>query len=243
MLLDHLAHCRNILGFDADTVPERRFAVLVQLAQRFTELALAAEKDLLSFRQAFEAESFSLLQASNQLAAAEATVEIERLKADNALGEVGLAGLQLGQAQFTSRAATLIANGLSDWENVALTAAWTSAGLSSLAVLPAIASMVLAGAGVATAATGIGAVPGAVMATVGAAGTLLSTVTGGLRGRLGSGRGVERRCHDRQLRAPSRGVGNASSDSDSSPPRLRKRAFGRRWAATPLRWPSRAWPT
>jgi tetratricopeptide (TPR) repeat protein len=183
VLLDHLAHCRNILGFEADTVPERRFAVLVQLAQRFTDLALGAEKDLLSFRQAFEAESFSLLQATNQLAAAEATVEIERLKADNALGEVGLAGLQLGQAQFTvSHYETLIANGLSDWEEVALTAAWTSAGLSSLAVLPAIASMVLAGAGVATAATGIGAVPGAVMTTIGAAGTLLSAVTGGIQG-------------------------------------------------------------
>ncbi|HKZ05941.1 MAG TPA: hypothetical protein VJU81_10765 [Methylomirabilota bacterium] len=183
VLLDHLAHCRNILGFDADTVPERRFGVLVQLAQRFTELALGAEKDLLSFRQAFEAESFSLLQATNQLAAAEATVDIERLKADNALGEVGLAGLQLGQAQFTvSHYETLIANGLSDWEEIALTAAWTSAGLSSLAVLPAIASMVLAGAGVATAATGIGAVPGAVMTTIGAAGTLLSAVTGGIQG-------------------------------------------------------------
>jgi hypothetical protein len=183
ILLDHMANCRNILGYNDDFVPERRFAYLLQSARQFADLALAAEKDLLSYRQMFEQESFSLLQAINQLAAAEATSNIERLKADNALGDVALAQLQLGQAQFSAQHYdTLLANGLSLWERVALGSAWTSAGLSSLAVLPAIAGIALAAAGVGVAATGIGAVPGAAMATIGAAGTLMSAVTGGISG-------------------------------------------------------------
>lgn len=183
ILLDHLANCRNILGYPEDFVPERRFAFLLQTARQLGELALAAEKDLLSYRQNFEQESFSLLQAVNQLAAAEATANIERLKADNALAEIGQAQLQVGQAQFSvQHYDTLLANGLSLWEGVALGAAWTSAGLSTLSVLPAVAGVALAAVGVGAAATGIGSVPGAAMATVGAAGSLLSAVTGGISG-------------------------------------------------------------
>ena len=191
ILLDHLANCRNILGFTDDLVPPRRFQFLLQTARQFTDLALAAEKDLLAYRQMFEQDSFSLLQAVNQLEAAQATENLERLKADNALGDVALAQLQLGQAQFTvDHYQTLINNGLSMWEQVALTSAWTSAGLSSLAVLPAIASIALAAAGVGTAATGIGGVPGAAMATIGAAGTLASAVTGGLSSAASAAGGI-----------------------------------------------------
>src|SRR5205085_11975264 len=59
-MLQLLRTCRNILGFTNELLPPLRFDALLRLARNFTDLAQAAERDLLNFRQQFEQESFSL---------------------------------------------------------------------------------------------------------------------------------------------------------------------------------------
>jgi len=186
VMLDHLRNCRNILGYDERLAPPLRFEALMALARGFADLALAAERDLLGFRQGSEAEAFSLLSAQSQLASADATVQLEEMKVQQAMGDVQGAALQAGQAAFAAdHYSDLLATGLNDWEKLALGAAWTSVGLSLASMLPAAASMAVAGVGVGVAATGVGAAPGAGMALIGALGTLATATTGGV-GSAGS---------------------------------------------------------
>jgi hypothetical protein len=175
-MLELLRNCRNILGFGADLVPPLRFEALLQLAVSFGQLAEAAERDLLNFRQQFEQETFSLLDAENQLAQGEAELALQTLNVLQAEGDVRIAELQFEQVNASvTYFEGLVSEGLIGSERLALDSANAAAALSVLASVPALAGIGLAIGGVAAApATG-----GAGAALAGAA-TIATALTGGL---------------------------------------------------------------
>jgi hypothetical protein len=183
LMLDLIRQCRNILGFTRDLVPPLRFEALLQLSRSLADQAHAAERDLLNFRQAFEQEAFSLMQAQMNLALSEADLSLEALNRELAQGDVRLAALQSLQASnAVDHYQQMLAEGLSNLEKLAVDAAWASAifsgvsaGFTGLAALPAIGGAVLAGVGLAQMGTGILTVPGAAATAAG----LLATVAGG----------------------------------------------------------------
>jgi hypothetical protein len=175
-MLELLRNCRNILGFGPDLVPPLRFEALLQLASSFAQLAQAAERDLLNFRQQFEQETFSLLDAENQLAQGEAELALQTLNVLQAEGDVRIAELQFEQVNASvTYFEGLVSEGLIGSERLALDSANAAAALSVLASVPALAGIGLAIGGVAAApATG-----GAGAALAGAA-TIATALTGGL---------------------------------------------------------------
>ena len=183
LMLDLIRQCRNVLGFTQDLVPPLRFEALLQLSRSLAEQAHAAERDLLNFRQAFEQETFSLMQAQMNLALSEADLSLEALNRELAQGDIRLAALQSLQASnAVDHYQQLLDEGLSNLEKLAVDAAWASAvfsgisaGFSGLAALPALGGAVLAGVGLAQMGTGILTVPGAATTAAG----LLATVAGG----------------------------------------------------------------
>jgi hypothetical protein len=172
LLLDLLLACRNVLGFREDFLPAMRFDALVRYAASFAASARETERDLLSFRQAYEQESFSLLQATNQLALNESEIGLEQLNVEMALGDERLAELQLMQGTHAAEHyETLLAEGLTTMEQLALTAAWGAAAFSGLA---AAGGLLSAAAGAVGTATSISGNPVSIATgVVGIAGTLL----------------------------------------------------------------------
>lgn len=122
MMLKLLRSCRNIFGIPQDIEPPWRFDALLRIARNFTELALAAERDLLNFRQAYEQDGYSLVQAMNNLILQDADVQLERHNLELASGDIVLACLQQQQVQHAVRHYQgLIEKGLTRWEQDALT--------------------------------------------------------------------------------------------------------------------------
>ena len=164
--LDLLRNCRNVLGFSDDLVPPLRFDALLRLAQQFADLAHAAESELLQYREQFESNTLSLLQAQNALALSEAELSIEALNVVQAEGDVRLADLQRAQSDGTvSYVEGLLQQGLLASEGIALNMAMASFGLQTfgvfsggLASLAATGNPVSAGTGLpSSAAQALGA--------------------------------------------------------------------------------------
>ncbi len=133
LMLELLSGCRNALGFRNDLVPELRFESVVQLASRFADMAYAAERDLLNFRQSFEQDAYSLMQAQSSLALDEGDVRLGTMGMELASSDVTLATLQQSQATTAlDHYEALIATGLSEHERSALQAMEMSVGISAL---------------------------------------------------------------------------------------------------------------
>jgi len=177
LMVELINSCRNILGFTDDLVPALRFEALLRLARSFADQAHAAERDLMSFRQSFEQESYSLLQAHTNLVMSEGEVGLEMLNLGLAQGEVRLASSQ--QHQTTHALAhyeALLGAGLSDMEKLALGAAWSATAFSAVAATGGILSAGASAIGLAATAKGNPA--GLVVAGVGIVGTLLGGAQG-----------------------------------------------------------------
>lgn len=174
--IELLRSCRNILGFGDDLVPPLRFEALHRLTVSFGQLAEAAERDMLNFRQQFEQATFSLLDARNQLVLSEAEDALQALNVLQAEGDVRIAELQLDQVGASAEHfEQLLSVVLVGAEHLALDAANAAAAFSVMAAIPALAGIGLAIGGVAAApATG-----GAGTALAGAT-TIATALTGGL---------------------------------------------------------------
>jgi hypothetical protein len=177
LILSHLRHCRNVLGYQDDYVPPLRFDALLARARTFADLALSAERDLINFRERFEAETFSLLQAQNALEVANATVTLEGMRVSLAESEIITARLQHERAQAAQGYYDgLVDGGLSDWERRALNTARAAIDASALATGVSF----LGGAAGAIASIGTGAIGQG----VGGIGSTLASVPAGIADQL-----------------------------------------------------------
>lgn len=141
LMLEMLRNCVNILGYSDSLVPPLRFETLLRIAQNFANLAQAAERDVLQFRQAFEQETFALMEAQSTLDQANVEVAIERLNVELAEGEIALSNLQQEQAQAgVAHFETLVSEGMTTTERSALAAAEAAAGLASISAIFNIAT-------------------------------------------------------------------------------------------------------
>ena len=142
LMLSMLRKCVNILGYPDTLIPPLRFEVLLRIAQNFAGLAHAAERDVLQFRQAFEQESFALMQAQANLEQARVEVAIERLNVELAEGEIALAQIQQDQVQAAlAHFESLVSEGMTDTERQALAAADGAAQLATASAIFSFASM------------------------------------------------------------------------------------------------------
>ena len=182
-MLDLLRSCRNILGYTDATVPPLRFEALLRLAQYFADQALAAERDLLSFRQNFEQEIFSFSQAKNSLVLSNVDVALEKLGVEEAAMGIRLAALQHQQlGQSVQHYETLIREGWTAAEQLAFGSSVTAAGASALANVPALAGAALGVAGLAGMfTTPVNPAGGAIGAATSAIG-FLGAIAGGASG-------------------------------------------------------------
>ena len=147
-MLQLLRTCRNILGFTHELVPPLRFDALLRLARNFTDLALASERDLLNFRLQFEQESFSLVEAQNNLAVSEAQLAVESMNVLVAQSDVKVASLQFEQASAAaSHFEGLIEAGLSSSEQLALDYARWAVVFSSLSAAASVQQLGIAAVG------------------------------------------------------------------------------------------------
>jgi hypothetical protein len=177
LMLDVLHACRNILGFTDEFVPPLRFEALLRLASSFADSAHATERDLLTFRQALETESYSFIQVTNSLAMSQADVGLEDMNVNLAQGDIRLADLQAGQAlDARDHFQGLLDSGLSTMEHLALGAAWASTAFSGLAAAGGILSAASTAIGIGSSASGNPA--GIAMAGLGIAGTVLGGAQG-----------------------------------------------------------------
>ena len=134
-MLELLRNCRNVLGFSDDLIPPLRFDALLRIALQLVDLAHSAERDLLQFREQFEANSFSVLQAQNALVLSEAELSLEALNVSQAEGDVRLADLQRAQSDSNvSYVEGLLQQGLLPNEQIALNLAMASFGLQTFGV-------------------------------------------------------------------------------------------------------------
>ena len=167
-MLEILKGCRNALGLSNGITPEMRFDTLVRQAGYFVELAHAAERDLLNFRQTFEQETYSLMQAQNNLALSKAGVQVEELGVELAAGDISLALSQQNKvSDISTHYNNLISAGLSQHEQDALQSMQMALAISAVTAAPAIGTAVL---GAALTASGAGA-------PIGIALTLISDAT------------------------------------------------------------------
>lgn len=199
LILSYLRHCQNVLGHQDDVVPPLRFDALLARARAFADLALSAERDLMTFRDRFEAESFSLLQAQSAVEVADASVALEGMRIALTESEIVTARLQQEKTQASeSYYEGLVDGGLSDWEQRSLNTARAAITWSGIAF----------GAGFATNAAGVVAgAAGGPAALLGAASTL-SSVPAGIASELqqyseyyAKQAGYERRAEEWQFQA------------------------------------------
>ena len=85
----------NFLGFRNNYLSIFRYVYLVEQAKAFANLALSAERDFLSFKEKFESESLTNLQAEQTLALALATVQLEELRRIEAKDKLSLSRMQV----------------------------------------------------------------------------------------------------------------------------------------------------
>ena len=177
LMLDVLNACRNILGFTDEFVPPLRFEALLRLASSFADSAHATERDLLTFRQALETESYSFIQVTNSLAMSQADVGLEDMNVNLAQGDIRLADLQAAQVRDArDHFEGLLGSGLITMERLALGAAWASTAFSGLAAAGGILSAASTAIGIGTSASGNPA--GFAVAGLGIAGTVLGGAQG-----------------------------------------------------------------
>jgi Tc toxin complex TcA C-terminal TcB-binding domain len=160
--IDHIDYCYNALGFPQGDLSIYRFEYLISLARNFAQMALAAEKDFIQFKEQFEQETVELMNASQGVAIAEAGTRLAQLKVQEALDQIATANLGIVKvnAQITLTQNRINALG-SDWSifgivlggiAVALGSA-LSAGLVGGAAA-AIGAGIAAGAGAGFSGTG-----------------------------------------------------------------------------------------
>jgi len=86
-------HCLNALGFPQNDLSVYRFAYLLSMAKNFTQMALAAEKDFIQFKDQFEKNDFELMNATQAVSISRALVQLSQLKINEALNQVDTAKL------------------------------------------------------------------------------------------------------------------------------------------------------
>jgi hypothetical protein len=99
----YIDYCFNSLGFPQDDLSTYRFEYLVSMAKNFAQMALAAEKDFIQFKEQFEKDTFELMNASQAVAISQAAVQLALFKINEALGQVATAniGIERVNAQIT----------------------------------------------------------------------------------------------------------------------------------------------
>lgn len=99
-------HCFNILGFPQNEVSIYRFEYLLNMAKNFVNLALAAEKEFIQFKDRFEADSLELINAAQAITLAQAGTRLADLRLQEAFDQVAIAyhqvigvNAQIGQVE------------------------------------------------------------------------------------------------------------------------------------------------
>lgn len=87
----------NYLGYRNNYLSIFRYAYLAEQAKAFADLALSAEREFLSFREKFERESLTNLQARQALALALAAVQLEELRRLEAADRLAVSRMQVDQ--------------------------------------------------------------------------------------------------------------------------------------------------
>lgn len=85
----------NFLGFRNNYLSIFRYDYLVEQAKAFANMALSVERDFLSFKEKFESESLTNLQAELALALTLATVQLEELRRIEAKDKLALSRMQV----------------------------------------------------------------------------------------------------------------------------------------------------
>jgi hypothetical protein len=177
LILKCLSDCCNVLGYHDDYIPPLRFDALLARARLFADLALSAERDLINFRERFETETFSLLQAQSATEIANATVEMERMRVSLTESEILTARFQHERTQASQVYYDgLVDGGLSDWEQRSLNTARMAIELSALSTAVSFAGS----AGGAIASIGTGNIPGGIAGI----GSTLGSVPAGMADQL-----------------------------------------------------------
>lgn len=101
----HIDHCFNALGFPQEDVSFYRFEYLVAMAKNFAQMALAAEKDFIQFKNQFEKENLELMNASQAAAISQAGVQLAQLRLKEALDQVE--GAYMGIEKVNAQAASI----------------------------------------------------------------------------------------------------------------------------------------
>jgi hypothetical protein len=175
LMLEELSGCRNPIGLNKYYIPEIRFEALIQAALNYSGLAYSAERDLLNFRQSFEQESYSIMQAQQSLALSEGNVNLETYGVDLAASDISLAALQLTQSVITKvHYEQLLNTDLLMMEKLALGAAWTTVGLNAIAAIPGLVNAGVSTVGLIASATGVAApigIPAFLLGGIGLLGT------------------------------------------------------------------------
>jgi hypothetical protein len=98
----HIDYCFNSLGFPQNDLSVYRFEYLVSMAKNFAQMALAAEKDFIQFKEQFEKDTFELMNASQAVAIAQVGVRLAQLRVQEALDQKATAvlGIEKVNAQI-----------------------------------------------------------------------------------------------------------------------------------------------
>lgn len=89
----HIDTCFNSLGFPQDNLSIFRFQSLISIAKNFAQMALAAEKDFIQYKEQFEKDTLDLMNASQAVAISQAGVRLVQLKVEEALNQITAANL------------------------------------------------------------------------------------------------------------------------------------------------------
>ena len=84
-------YCFNALGFPQNDLSIYRFEYLLSMAKNFSQMALAAEKDFIQFKDQFEKDAYELMNASQAVAIAQAGVNLAQLKVQEANNQIDVA--------------------------------------------------------------------------------------------------------------------------------------------------------
>jgi hypothetical protein len=87
--------CCNALGFAQNDVSIFRFGYLISMARNFAQMALAAERDFMQFKQNFENDTFELMNANHAVAISQANVRLMQLRVTEAVDQVISSGFAI----------------------------------------------------------------------------------------------------------------------------------------------------
>lgn len=130
----YIDYCFNSLGFPQDDLSTYRFGYLVSIAKNFAQMALAAEKDFIQFKEQFEKDTFELMNASQAVAISHAAVQLALLKINEALDQVATTnlGIERVNAQITLTQQRIDELG-SDWSIFGIVLGAVAAGAGAAA--------------------------------------------------------------------------------------------------------------